>query len=123
MSPSFRERDFAFKAVRRLTLVWAPMVVIPATIGVLWVLGSGSAPPWVFLAFAMYSSAVFIFGVGYFVVKASAELDVTGKEPDRVAWLRFLANAIFIVAFFALACAASLVVLRDVPTWITRLSL
>ena len=76
-----------------------------------------------FLAFAAYSSAVFIFGLGYFVVKASAELDATTKDPDRVEWLRFLANALFIIAFFCLAWVASLVVLRDVPAWITRLSL
>jgi hypothetical protein len=126
LSPSFRERDFAFKAVRRLTLIWAPMVVVPASLAVLWVLGaSGSdnrTQPWAFLAFAAYSSAVFIFGVGYFVVKESAELDAIGKDPDRVARLRFLANTLFSVAFFGLAWAVSLVVLRDIPTWIVRLS-
>jgi hypothetical protein len=127
LSPSFRERDFAFRAIRRLALVWAPMVCVPASIGVLWILGASDSdnrtPPWVFLAFAMYSSAVFIFGVGYFVVKASAELDATCKEPNRVAWLRFLANLLFTVAFFALVWATSLVVLRDVPAWMTRFSL
>jgi hypothetical protein len=78
---------------------------------------------WAFLAFAAYSSAVFIFGVGYFVVKESAELDATGKDPDRAASLRFLANAIFSVAFLSLAFALSLVVLREIPPWIVRLSL
>jgi len=127
LSSSFRERDFAFKAIRRLTLVWTPMVFVPASIGVLWVLGSSGSDnrsdPWLFLAFAAYSSAVFIFGLGYFVVKASAELDATGKNPDRVEGLRFLANILFIIAFFCLAWAASLVVLRNIPTWITRFSL
>ena len=124
LSSSFRERDFAFKAVRRLTLVWTPMVLVPASIGVLWVLGADNrSVPWMFLAFAAYSSAVFIFGVGYVVVKASAELDATGKEPDRVEWLRFLANVLFIFAFFWLAFTASLVVLQRIPTWITRLTL
>jgi hypothetical protein len=127
LSSSFRERDFAFRAIRRLTLVWTPMVFVPASIGVLWVLGTSSsdnrAGAWVFLAFAGYSSAVFIFGLGYFIVKASAELDATEKEPDRVEWLRFVANVVFVIAFFCLAAAASLVVLREVPTWITRFSL
>jgi hypothetical protein len=50
---------------------------------------------WAFLAFAAYSSAVFIFGVGYFVVKESAELDATGKDPDRAASLRFLRMPFF----------------------------
>jgi hypothetical protein len=127
VSPSVREREFAFRTIRGLTLVWAPMVIVPASIGVLWVLGASGADnrahPWVFLAFAMYSSAVFIFGVGYFVVKAATELDATGKEPEKVAWLRFVANALFIVAFSALTWAASLVVLRNVPGWMTRLAL
>jgi hypothetical protein len=103
------------------------MVVVPATVFTLWVLGASGSDnrirPWTFLAFAAYSSAVFIFGVGYFVVKESAELDASGKDPDRVASLRLLANAIFSIAFLSLAFALSLVILRGIPPWIVWFSL
>jgi hypothetical protein len=126
-SPSFREREFGFGAVRKLLFVWLPFVILPATMGFLWILGpeSGShrAQPWSFLAFSSYCSSVFIFVVGYLVMRESRELDREGKEPERVGRRQFAANVLFILAFVFGAWALSLAVLQEVPSWIGRLGL
>lgn len=126
-SPSFREREYGFEAVKKLVGVWLPLVIVPPTLGLLWILGPGNgahrAQPWSFLAFAAYSSAVFIFVVGHEVVRQSRELDRQGEAPERVGRRLFLANVLFITAFIAAAWVLSLLVLREVPAWITRLGL
>jgi hypothetical protein len=61
--------------------------------------------------------------VGYVVVRESRELDRQGEAPERVGRRLFLANVLFITAFVAIAWVLSLVVLQEVPAWITRLGL